>query len=93
MPISGIVSRGTIGTMKEQLSELRNSLGLEGKTKDSAKSMRAKCSGPWGTLVEIQSHHLRHHGPLPEGFRDYFDPKVSLLLEGLKGIPKVLESS
>jgi hypothetical protein len=70
-----------IDALRKMLGELRDDLCLEIKTQDIARAIWSESSAFWAALVELGTKYLRCYGDMPEGFAEYFDPKVERIID------------
>jgi len=69
-----------VGAVRVPLAELRESLGLAVKTQAVGRAIRSESSAYWEALVELGTKYLRRYGEMPDGFGEYFDPKVEQII-------------
>ncbi len=80
-----------VSEIRKILRDIKESLQLEGRTRNASTSIWAQCSALWVNLVEIESGHLSRYGGLPSGFAEYMDPKVRMLIDSFDRISKLLK--
>lgn len=80
-----------VASIKAVLRELKEVFGLEGREETAAKSIWSNCSGLWATLAEMESKRMRGYGDAPEGFPQYWDPKLDAIQRHLAGILSALK--
>ena len=68
-----------VRSMRAILRELREVFGLEPHIETAAKSIWSHCSNLWVTLAEMESKRMRGYGEAPEGFAQYWDPKLNAI--------------
>jgi hypothetical protein len=73
------------------LKELRDTLGLDITVQSAAGYLWSQCSGLWANLTEIESKRLKGYGDAPQGFAEFFDPKLSEIERRLKDILSILK--
>jgi len=69
--------------MREILTDLKETLGLEAKDVDLSKEVWAASNAFWEVLVETESKYMRRYGEIPAGLGKYLDPKIKELINGL----------
>ena len=65
----------SVESLRAELTEVRETLGLETKAQEASDSIRAACYLLWESLVEIQGKYLRGYGEPPAKLVSYLDPK------------------
>jgi len=75
-----------IAALRRLMVELRDSLGLEVRTQDVGSAIWSQSSAQWVALVELGAKYLRRYGDVPEGFSQYFDPKIEQMIDHLIAI-------
>lgn len=78
--------RGEMDAMRAVLRELRDDLDLERRTESTSVAVWSESSAFWEALVELGTKHLRRYGDMPEGFPEYFDPRVGRMIEHMRRI-------
>lgn len=77
--------------IKAVLRELKKVFGLNRRVETAAKSIWSNCSGLWATLAEMESKRMRGYGEAPEGFPQYWDPKLDEIQQHLARILDALK--
>lgn len=80
-----------VASIKAVLQELKEVFALEERVETAAKSIWSNCSGLWATLAEMESKRMRDYGEAPEGFPQYWDPKLDEIQRHLAGILNALK--
>ena len=75
---------GTITSIREVMKTLRDDLKLERNILDIRTAVWSRSASFWEALVELETGRLKRYGELPEGFAEYFDPKINTLVELLR---------
>jgi len=72
--------------MQSLLTEIRDTLKLEGSIRKADKMILSACASLWVSLVGLESDRLRAYGEVPLGLGEYLDPKLVVLNEHLRVI-------
>jgi hypothetical protein len=80
-----------VKNMRERLLELRNTLHLEGSTRDAVRTIRGQCSSVWVNLSELQGRHLSRYGEPPLGLAEYLEPRIEELIGHMRYISRLVE--
>jgi len=80
-----------VASIKAVLQELKEVFALEERVETAVKFIWSSCSGLWATLAEMESKRMRGYGEAPEGFPQYWDPKLDEIQRHLAGILNALK--
>ena len=79
-----------VAATRQLLSELRDTLGLEGRLQTGPLAIWGGCSEVREHLVELGSKHLKRYGKLDAEVGDYMDEAVPQLLECVEEIAAIV---
>lgn len=80
-----------IAAIRNALAELRDEFALEAKIQDVSHAIWSAKAICWASLVELETRYLRGYGTPPDGFPEYFDPKVGQIIEHLDRIGEAVD--
>ncbi len=78
-----------IAAMRATLVELKSTLRLSEKPEDLSRLIWGRALAFWEVLVETQSRHLRRYGNVPAELKDFLDPRIDRLIEGVQRLVEI----
>jgi len=89
-PAQGQTISELVEEMLTILTEIRDTLDLEGSIRSADKMILSSCSILWVSLAEIEGRYLGRYGETPPGLAEYLDPKLAVLTKKLRNIADVV---
>lgn len=80
---------GAVEEIKAILREIKEELKLEPDISNVSRLVTVRSMSIWVDLIEIKSGNLGGYGPVPDGFSEYFDPKLDSIIEILQKISNI----
>jgi hypothetical protein len=72
--------RAVLAEILAKVTAIRLDLGLQKQVVDLDRLIESRLSHIWVTLHESKTQSLRGYGAVPEGLREYMDPRVDEIL-------------
>ena len=80
---------GAVKETKVILRQIKEDLNLEPDISDVSRLVTVRAMSIWVDLIEIKSGNLGGYGAIPDGFPDYFDPKLDSIIKILQKISNI----
>jgi len=74
-------ARATIKDLFRELARLQSELALRKQQIDLRRTLNARLSHMWVTLLESKAESLKGYGEVPDELRAFLDPRIDRLLE------------